>query len=121
MTELGAAIAENPFAVLELDASATRAEVERAGQKWLAMLELGLASARLYATLLGPRARTPEAVRAAMAQLREPDKRALAELWWSPDAGVAAAEVADDAAMSADDDLAALGFDAMTPLGWSGR
>lgn len=66
----------NPFHVLDVPATASRAEVERAGQKWLSMLELGVASARQ-----GPRGeRTPEAVRTALAELRDPEKRLRAEL-----------------------------------------
>lgn len=108
--------ARNPLYVLELPISATRAEVERAGQKWLAMLELDLAAARLYATPLGPRARTPELVREAMAELREPDKRALHELWWlAPEDGPAPAPDDDGSQPAAD---AALGLDALTAAGW---
>ncbi len=107
--------ARNPFYVLDLPSAATRAELERAGQKWLAMLELGLAAARLYATPLGPRARTPELVREAMAELREPDKRALHELWLLPPDEAAAPP--DDEDSAAPDD-AALGFDALAAAGW---
>src|SRR5262249_44134491 len=73
---------ENPFLVLALAPSATGAEVERAGQRLLAMLAAGLEEARRYATPFGPRARTPELVRAAMAELRDPDRRLTAE-WWA--------------------------------------
>lgn len=77
---------ENPFLVLGVPPSATTAEVEREGQRLLAMLAAGLAEASTYPTPLGARARTPELVRAALAELRDPDRRLLAEQWargWS--------------------------------------
>ena len=74
-------IEENPFHVLGLAPSASRADVEREGQKLLGMLELGLAAADHYDTPLGPRPRTTEAVRVALAELRDPAKRLAAELW----------------------------------------
>ena len=74
-------IAENPFFVLGLTAEASRIEVEREAQKLLGMLELGFAEAATYATPLGPRARTAEMVRAAVAALRDPYRRLVAELW----------------------------------------
>ena len=74
-------IADNPFFVLGVTAEASRIEVEREAQKLLGMLELGFAEAAHYATPLGPRARTAEAVRAAVAALRDPYQRLVAELW----------------------------------------
>ena len=74
-------IAENPFFVLGLTAEASRIEVEREAQKLLGMLELKFAEARTYATPLGPRERTAEMVRAAVAALRDPYRRLVAELW----------------------------------------
>ena len=74
-------IAENPFIVLGLPADASRIEIEREAQKLLGMLELGFAEAQSYATPVGPRTRTPELVRAAVAALRDPYQRLLAELW----------------------------------------
>ncbi len=71
----------NPFFILGLEPTATRHQVERQGQKLLAMLEVGFAEIEHYQTPLGPRRRTSEAVRQAMATLRDPDKRLLAELW----------------------------------------
>jgi hypothetical protein len=73
--------ADNPFFVLDLPVTASRAEVERAGQKWLGMLEVGMSRAAIYTTPLGVRARTPELVRAAMAELRDPERRVGHELW----------------------------------------
>jgi hypothetical protein len=72
---------ENPFYVLELRPTATRAEIERQGQKLLGMLELGLAGSARYRTPLGVGVRTAEMVRKAVAELREPERRLLAEVW----------------------------------------
>ena len=74
-------LAENPFFVLAISPDASRIEIEREAQKLLGMLELGFEAAKTYATPLGPRPRTAEAVRAAVAQLRDPYQRLLAELW----------------------------------------
>jgi hypothetical protein len=74
-------ILENPFYVLGLSTSCGRAEIEQEGQKLLALLELGLSSGATYRTPLGPAKRTPEMVRHAMAELRDPEKRLRHELW----------------------------------------
>ncbi|HET9626054.1 MAG TPA: hypothetical protein VFP84_32055 [Kofleriaceae bacterium] len=74
-------LAENPFFVLGLSVDASRIEVERESQKLLGMLELGFSAIRTYQTPLGPRERTPELVRAAVAALRDPYRRLVAELW----------------------------------------
>jgi hypothetical protein len=74
-------LADNPFFVLGVPAEASRIEVEREAQKLLGMLELGFAEAKTYATPLGPRERTAEMVRAAVAALRDPNRRLVAELW----------------------------------------
>lgn len=74
-------IVDNPFFILGLGADASRIEVEREAQKLLGMLELDFADARTYATPLGPQPRTPELVRAAVAALRDPYRRLVAELW----------------------------------------
>ncbi len=74
-------IADNPFFVLGVSVDAARLEIEREAQKLLGMLELGFAAARSYATPLGPRERTAEGVRAAVAALRDPAQRLVAELW----------------------------------------
>jgi hypothetical protein len=72
---------DNPFFVLGLPADASRIEIEREAQKLLGMLELGFTDAKSYKTPLGTRARTPELVRAAVAALRDPYRRLVAELW----------------------------------------
>jgi hypothetical protein len=74
-------IADNPFFVLGVPADVSRIEVEREAQKLLGMLELGFAEVRTYQTPIGPRERTAEMVRAAVAALRDPYRRLLAELW----------------------------------------
>ena len=79
--ELRARIADNPFYVLGLRPACSRAEAEREGAKLLGMLELGLAAAATYDTPLGPQSRTPEKVREAMAELRDPERRLRHELW----------------------------------------
>ncbi len=74
-------IVDNPFLVLGIAPDASRIELEREAQKLLGMLELGFRDAQFYATPLGPRPRTAEAVRAAVAALRDPYQRLVAELW----------------------------------------
>lgn len=78
---MSAKIADNPFFVLGLSPDASRIEIEREAQKLLGMLELGFAAVQEYMTPLGPRERTSEAVRAAVAALRDPYQRLVAELW----------------------------------------
>lgn len=75
------AIASNPFFVLGLSPETSRIEIEREAQKLLGMLELGFVDVLTFATPLGPRPRTPESVRAAVAALRDPYQRLVAELW----------------------------------------
>jgi hypothetical protein len=74
-------LVDNPFFVLGLAPDASRIEIEREAQKLLGMLELGFAEAASYATPLGPRPRTAESVRAAVAALRDPYQRLVSELW----------------------------------------
>ena len=74
-------IVDNPFFILGLPADVSRIEIEREAQKLLGMLELDFIDAKTYATPLGPQPRTPELVRAAVAALRDPYRRLVAELW----------------------------------------
>lgn len=74
-------LAHNPFYVLELRPDCSRAEVERAGQLLIGMLELELSAAHSYRSPLGRHRRSPELVRASMAELRDPNRRLLHELW----------------------------------------
>jgi len=76
---------QNPFYVLGVPASATRMEVERAGQKLLAQLAIGAASAKRYRSPLGEHERDENSVRSALALLRDPEQRAACELWLEPD------------------------------------
>jgi hypothetical protein len=70
----------NPFFVLEVSSQASRAEVERAGQKLLALLEVGSASVSRYDTPFGPATRDADTVRQAVAALRDPLERVIHEL-----------------------------------------
>ena len=72
---------ENPFHVLGVPTDAAPVEVERAGQKLLAMLAVGLEAAQTYRTPLGPRTRDADLVRRALDELRDPDRRLLHEVW----------------------------------------
>ena len=71
----------NPFFVLEVPTQASRTEVERAGQKLLGLLALGAAGADRYDTPFGPGTRDADAVRRALATLRDPIERVIQELW----------------------------------------
>jgi len=70
---------DNPFWILQLPLSASAHEIERQGQKLLAMLSVGLDDAGTYPTPLGPQPRGPDDVRRALDQLRDPDRRAAWE------------------------------------------
>ena len=74
-------IADNPFFVLGLSPDASRIEIEREAQKLLGMLELKFAGAETYQTPYGPQPRSDTLVRAAVAALRDPYQRLIAELW----------------------------------------
>jgi curved DNA-binding protein CbpA len=71
----------NPYFVLGLATTATRPEIERAGQRLLGLLAIGQASAAQYETPLGPAERDADAVRAALAALRDPAERVQHTLW----------------------------------------
>jgi curved DNA-binding protein CbpA len=74
-------IRDNAFHVLGLRPSASRAEIEREGQKLLGLLELGIQSAASYPTPAGKAKRTADKVRQAMADLRDPERRLEHEIW----------------------------------------
>jgi hypothetical protein len=76
-----AAWRSNPFFVLEVPTDAAPTEVERAGQRLLALLAVGSANTETYPTPLGPATRDAEKVREALAALRDPEQRVLNELW----------------------------------------
>ena len=90
-------LARNPFFVLELRPSCTRAEIERAGQKLLGMLELEFSAARRYRSPIGEHERSAELVRASMAELRDPNRRLLHELWAALEPGALASGAGDGA------------------------
>jgi len=110
-------IRDNPFYVLGVPPTAARAEIEREGQKLLGMLELGLQSAKAYATPVGPGERTTDKVRRAMAELRDPERRLEHELWarLEPAAAAPAPEPELPPRRRAD----APWPDALAELGWS--
>ena len=78
---MASSIVDNPFLVLGLSPDVSRIEIEREAQKLLGMLELEFAAIQEYPTPLGLQPRTAEAVRAAVAALRDPYQRLVAELW----------------------------------------
>lgn len=88
-------ITENPFYVLGVTPTVTRTELEREGNKLLSMLQLGLKEAKVYRSPLGEHPRTEEAVRAAMAELRDPKRRLVHELLASLPANVTVPKPAD--------------------------
>lgn len=105
-------LAENPFYVLGLRPDASRPDVERAAQKLIAMVEVGLAEAGSYATPVGGMPRDADVVRAAAAELRDPERRLIWELWaaLAPDEDV----LLDDEAPERPDGWK----DAATAFGW---
>lgn len=113
----------NPFYVLGVPVEASRAEVEREGQKLLGMLALGLSQAATYDTPLGPAPRTPEAVREAMAELRDPERRLMHELWARvPAATGNAASVASPAGLESGAEPTGEPWpEALAVLGWQRR
>jgi hypothetical protein len=78
-----AAWRSNPFFVLGVPTDAAPGEVERAGQRLLALLTVGSVAAVHYDTPLGPACRDADMVRQALAGLRDPEQRMLHELWAS--------------------------------------
>lgn len=106
---------DNPFYVLEIASDCSRAEVERAGQKLLAMLELDLGGARVYATPYGSGRRDAAKVREAMAELRDPQRRLFHELWAHDRPGPGASLIGANSPTETD----AQGFSAaLSALGW---
>jgi hypothetical protein len=122
-----ARIRDNAFYVLELPVTCSRHDVERQGQKLLAMLELGLSAAAQYTTPVGPATRDADKVRLAMARLRDPDRRLEEELWGRLDAGAArASDPGADADLGLGDVPRAPRADrpwagALAALGWGRR
>lgn len=75
------ALSENPFRLLGLSPAASARDVEREGAKLLAMIVAGLDDPKAMAPL-GSKERTAEQVRWAVAELRDPHKRAVHEFFW---------------------------------------
>ncbi|WP_394848622.1 hypothetical protein LZC95_14325 [Pendulispora brunnea] len=103
---------DNPFAVLGLAPDCSRADVERAGQKLLGLLALGHAAARTYRTPFESDVeRTEHRVRAAMAELRNPERRIAHEIWARmPLSRPAESAAADPAAFRWESAMAAIGW-----------
>jgi hypothetical protein len=110
MAGLTQKLVENPFFILGLAPTCTRAALEEEGQKLLGMLALGLSAARTYATPLGPRERTPELVRTAMAELRDPERRLAHELLAQSTEAAGAPRASDERLAPWPEALRALGF-----------
>jgi len=72
---------ENPFFVLGLPPDTPRPEIERTAQRLLAESALGRSAALRYTTPFGEAERTPDLIRAAVAELRDPRKRVAHELF----------------------------------------
>ena len=71
------ALRNNPYFLLGVGVDATPMDIERAAQRWLALLEIGAASARTVQTPLGPTERSADLVRQALAALRVEEQRRL--------------------------------------------
>ncbi len=99
----------NPFFVLELEAVASRSDVERAAQRLLGLLTIGAQGADEYPTPFGPGRRDADTVRQALARLRDPLQRVTYELW---------ANVPPLAAPETNDSLTAAWEDGARALGW---
>ncbi len=74
-------LVDNPFHVLELSPGSSSIEIERAGQRLLAMLGIGMESAATYPSPLGTRPRDADLVRRSVDALRDPERRRVAEIW----------------------------------------
>lgn len=71
----------NPFFVLGLPTDASRADIERAGQRLQALLGVNADAAKHYSTPFGPEPLDIEKVRHALTTLRDPAQRLACELW----------------------------------------
>jgi hypothetical protein len=118
---------ENPFFVLGLPPECTAADVERTGQKLLGLLALEVASAGTYPSPFGPASRTADDVRGAMAELRDPDRRMVHEVWarvTTPDEASSGDDVRRSSKESgrkpdaADESRASPWKESMAALGW---
>ncbi len=85
-------LTKNPFHVLGVPPSVDRMEAERAGQKLLALIDLGHASTAEHASPIGPRPLSGDDVRLALSALRDPTTRVMAEAAYLPPAPAPKAE-----------------------------
>jgi hypothetical protein len=99
----------NPFFILDVSTQASRTEVERAGQKLLGLLALSAAGADRYDTPFGTATRDADAVRRALATLRDPHERVIHELL---------AHVATEVGDRAEAPAAEAWKDATRAIGW---
>jgi hypothetical protein len=106
----------NPFFVLGLSPECSRADVERSGQKLLALLAIDSGPAKRATTPFGEVDRTEGSVRAAMAELRDPEKRLSHEAW----ARLTFAGPVTGVAVPKGDDPTRPWEAAMIALGWRG-
>jgi hypothetical protein len=67
---------KNPYFVLEIAADATPGEIERAGRKLLGLIDVGSEKVVKYTCSFGTFDRDATMIREAMAELRDPKKRA---------------------------------------------
>jgi hypothetical protein len=74
-------VVENPFRILGVSPQASARDVEREGEKLLSLVAAGLDEPQSMVPL-GPRTRSAEQVRWAVAELRDPHRRALHEFFW---------------------------------------
>ena len=107
-----AAWRSNPFFVLEVSTEASRLEIERAGQRLLALLAVGATNVDHYDTPLGPATRNADSVREALRLLRDPNERIVNELM---------ADIAPSACHRVCENFAYLWTASEHALGWSGK
>src|ERR1700689_803399 len=75
-----AAWRRNPFFVLDVSVTASAMEIERAGQRLIALLAIGSTDAASYDTPFGFASRDADAARDALAKLRDPEERVVFEV-----------------------------------------
>jgi hypothetical protein len=107
--------------VLELDPRASRAEVERTGQKLIALLELGSAGAARYDTPFGSATRDADGVRQAVAALRDPIERVIHELWVDVARDVATSHSASGSGSGRAQSVSGAWTAAGRAIGWSAK
>lgn len=107
---------KNPYFILELEAPATRADVERQKNKLVALFDVSPARAARYLSPFGDATRSVDDVRRAAKTLEEARQRLWCGLWakaWRDRAGVVRDESTTDGT-AVDDDAE----DLLSALGW---